>query len=172
MNLDFPVIGIVAILTGLLLQFLLKPLIEVWLKPTAPNHDTVIRAVALLLGVALTCLDVLIGHPWPVDGNAWLLLIGSGAVSGLTSIGSYHALTGSATAPGTVSGLPVPIVTTNALTPPPTNVNFPAHTIPQPAAPTQHVVTLQIAPTPAAPDAKIIDITPATGGETAAAKTP
>ena len=44
--------------------------------------------------------------------------------------------------------------------------------VPQPAAPTQHVVTLQIAPTPAAPDAKIIDITPATGGETAAAKTP
>jgi hypothetical protein len=96
LNLDFPVIGIVAILTGLLLQFLLKPLLELWIKPEAPNHDTVVRAVALLLGVLLTFLDILVGHPLPPDGNAWLLLIGSGAMSGLASIGGYHALTGSA----------------------------------------------------------------------------
>ena len=136
MNLDFPVIGIVAILTGLILQFLAKPLLELWIKPEAPNHDTVIRAVALLLGVLLTFLDVLIGHPLPPDGNGWLLLIGSGAVSGLASIGGYHALTQSATPANAVTVIPA--------TPLPETAS--ANTVPpqvQPA-PTQHVVTLQL----------------------------
>jgi len=37
---------------------------------------------------------------------------------------------------------------------------------------TEHRVTLQIAPTPAAPDARIIDITPVAGGEAATGKLP
>jgi hypothetical protein len=47
----------------------------------------------------------------------------------------------------------------------------PVQTVP-PAAPTQHVVTLQIAPTPAAPDARIVDIVPVAGGEAATGKLP
>ena len=106
MNLDFPVIGIVAILTGLIVQFLAKPLIEVWVKPEDTNHNTIIQATALLLGVVLTCVDVLIGHPLPSDGNGYLLLIGSGVMSGLGSIGGYHALTGSATPANAVTVIP------------------------------------------------------------------
>ena len=140
MNLDFPVIGIVAILSGLILQFFLKPLIELWLKPVAPNHDTVIRAVALLIGVLLTFLDVLVGHPWPVDGNAWLLLIGSGAVSGLASIGGYHAFTGSASPPPPIETLPTSIqaVTTPAMQQIPVRTTSVADTVqPMPVRPAE-----------------------------------
>lgn len=139
MNLDFPVIGIVAILTGLILQFLAKPLLELWVKPEAPNHDTVIRAVALLLGVLLTFLDILIGHPLPPDGNGWLLLIGSGAVSGLASIGSYHALTQSATPANAVTVIPA-----TALPSPADVAPVPVQQTQPTVSPTQHVVTLQL----------------------------
>jgi len=92
----FVVDGTVAALVAIIVQFLLKPLIEIWLSPAAPRHDTTIRAAALLLGVLLLAVETLIGGPWPATGQAWLLLIGGGALSGLASIGGYHALTGSA----------------------------------------------------------------------------
>jgi hypothetical protein len=168
---NFVVDGTVAALVAVLIQTLFKPLLEVWVQPTAPNHDTLVRALALLLGVALMAVDTLIGGPWPATGNSWLLLVGSGALSGASAIGIYHLLTGSATPPGTVSGLPVPIAMAQTIRDDSTNVK-PAPVVIQPAPPTQHVVTLQIAPTPAAPDARIIDITPVSGGEAAAGKLP
>jgi len=92
----FVVDGTVAALVAIIIQVLLKPLLEIWLKPDAPNHDTAVRAMALLLGVLLLALDTLIGGPWPVTGNAWLLLVGSGALSGVSAVGAYHIFSGSA----------------------------------------------------------------------------
>ena len=103
---NFVVDGTVAALVAVLVQTLLKPLLELWLKPDAPNHDTVVRALALLLGVALLAVDTLIGGPWPATGNAWLLLIGSGALSGASAVGIYHLLTGSATPANAVTVIP------------------------------------------------------------------
>ena len=99
----FVVNGTVAALVALLVQVLLKPLIELWLKPEAANHDTVIRATALLLGVALMAVDTLIGGPWPVTGDAWLLLVGSGAISGAAAVGGYHILVSSAPVPASAA---------------------------------------------------------------------
>lgn len=99
----FVVDGTVAALVAIIVQFLLKPLIEIWLSPDAPRHDTTVRAAALLLGVLLLAVETLIGGPWPATGQAWLLLIGGGALSGLASIGGYHALTGSASPTVTAS---------------------------------------------------------------------
>lgn len=93
----FVVDGTVAALVTIIIQVLLKPLLEIWLKPDAPNHDTAVRAMALVLGVLLLALDTLIGGPWPATGNAWLLLIGSGALSGVSAVGAYHIFSGSAT---------------------------------------------------------------------------
>ena len=103
---NFVVDGTVAALVAVLIQTLFKPLLELWLKPDAPNHDTVVRALALLLGVALLAVDTLIGGPWPATGNAWLLLIGSGALSGASAVGIYHLLTGSATPANAVTVIP------------------------------------------------------------------
>jgi hypothetical protein len=135
---NFVVDGTVAALVAILVQMLLKPLIEVWLKPTAPNHDTVIRATALLLGVALLAVTTLVGGPWPANGNAWLLLFGSGAMSGLVAIGGYHAFTGSATPANAVTVIPPTALPETA-----------AARALQPATPTEHVVTLQLANAPA-----------------------
>jgi hypothetical protein len=152
---NFVVDGTVAALVAIIVQMLAKPLIEVWLKPTAPNHDTVIRAVALLLGVVLLAVTTLIGGPWPATGNAWLLLFGSGAMSGLAAIGGYHALTGSAS-PSPLAGT---FVTGETIIAP----------LAAPA-PIEHVLTVKVAQ----PDQKLIDVAPpAVGaGEAATEKTP
>jgi hypothetical protein len=130
---NFVVDGTVAALVAVLIQTLFKPLLEVWLKPDAPNHDTVVRALALLLGVALLAVDTLIGGPWPATGNSWLLLIGSGALSGASAVGIYHLLTGSATPANAVTVIPP--------TPLPETVS--PHVLQTP--PTEHVVTLKLA---------------------------
>lgn len=94
MQSTFVVDPIVAALVALIVQFCLKPLIELWLAPDAPHHDDAVRAAAVLLGVALTLVSALVGAPAPVTGQAWLLLIGGGIGSGLSGIGLYHALSG------------------------------------------------------------------------------
>ena len=107
------------------------------MKPEDTNHNTIIQATALLLGVVLTCVDVLIGHPLPSDGNGYLLLIGSGVMSGLGSIGGYHALTGSATPANAVTVIPPTKLPEEVL----------AHVLQQvQPAPIEHVVTVKVAP--------------------------
>jgi hypothetical protein len=144
----FVVDGTVAALVAVLIQTLFKPLLELWLKSDAPNHDTVVRALALLLGVVLLAVDTLIGGPWPATGNSWLLLIGSGALSGASAVGIYHLLTGSATPANAVTVIPATALPAPVDTAPPVPPAVPA------PAPTQHVVTLQLAnaPTPTAPE--------------------
>jgi hypothetical protein len=129
---NFAIDGTVAALVAILIQVILKPLIELWLKPDAPNHDTVIRAVALLLGILLLAVTTLVGGPWPATGNAWLMLLGSGAMSGLVAIGAFHTITGSATPANAVTVIPA---TALPATPQLQQV--------QPA-PTEHVVTLKL----------------------------
>jgi hypothetical protein len=130
---NFAIDGTVAALVAILIQVILKPLIELWLKPDAPNHDTVIRAVALLLGILLLAVTTLVGGPWPATGNAWLLLLGSGAMSGLVAIGAFHTITGSATPANAVTIIPPTSLPETAV----------ARAL-QPSAPTEHVVTLKL----------------------------
>ena len=139
---NFVVDGTVAALVAVLVQTLFKPLLELWLKPDAPNHDTVVRALALLLGVALLAVDTLIGGPWPATGNAWLLLIGSGALSGASAVGIYHLLTGSATPANAVTVIPPTKLPEEVL----------AHVLQQAQpAPIEHVVTVKVAPSTSEP---------------------
>lgn len=72
-----------------------KPVLEIWLAPTNPAHDPVVRLFAMLLGVGLMLLQ----HGVPRDGPGWVTVLGYGLGTALAAIGTYHLLTGSASPP-------------------------------------------------------------------------
>lgn len=82
----FPSITVVAVLTALLVQYLLKPLISLWIKPTdTQKYNTAVRAAAVICGIILS----LINAGTLLAGTSLLLALGSGVISGLTAVGGY-----------------------------------------------------------------------------------
>ena len=88
---QFAVDALVVVAVYVVVNLVAKPIAEVWLKPDAPAHDPAIRALAVALGVAGVCLDH--GLPPTSSGSAWIGLVVSGILSGLSSVGLYHAAT-------------------------------------------------------------------------------
>ena len=106
---QFAVDSLVVVAVFILMNLIGKPLVEVWLKPDNANHDVVVRATAVVLGVIGIYLDH--GFPLTTDGHAWLLLTVSGILSGASAIGVYHV-----TQSGPASTPPAPPTATDIAT--------------------------------------------------------
>lgn len=100
-----PTFGFIGVFIALVMQFGLKPLLEIWVKPdNLPLHDNLIRAMAMVLGAALAIVDILGGGTaLPTTGHDWLLLLFGGMVAGVTAMGTYHLVKGVVTIPSTVN---------------------------------------------------------------------
>lgn len=108
---QFALDSLVVVAVFVIVSLVVKPILEVWVKPDATSHDPLVRGLAVLLGVVGILLDH--GFPPSTDGHAWILLIIGGILSGLSAIGAFHTLTGSVTQGGNASP-----VTTAALAAP------------------------------------------------------
>lgn len=69
---------------------LVKPYIELVLKPTDPLHDNTIRSFAVLLALGLRLVE----FGLPTDGAGAIALLGYGLGTGLTAVGAYGLLRG------------------------------------------------------------------------------
>ena len=68
----------------------LKQLLQIWVKPDNPYHDSAVQAIPFLCAFGLTVLASSQGTPGiPGFGQA-LALLGLSALLGTGSIGSYH----------------------------------------------------------------------------------
>ena len=85
----FALDALVVLAIYVIVNLVVKPVAEIWLKPEMPAHDPAIRALAVGLGVAGVFLDH--GLPPTSSGSAWIGLVVSGILSGLSSVGLYHA---------------------------------------------------------------------------------
>ena len=88
---------------------LVKPILEVWLLPTNPVHDAVVRLMAIVFGILLWFWASLAVGTHFSSGLCMLSII-NGAVIGIAAIGSYHALTatfGSLVGSVAISGEPL-----------------------------------------------------------------
>jgi len=88
---QFAIDALVVVAVYVIINLVIKPLLEVWLKPDAPAHDPAIRGLAVALGILGVFLDH--GLPPSSSGAAWIGLVVSGILSGLSSVGLYHAAT-------------------------------------------------------------------------------
>jgi hypothetical protein len=128
---QFALDGLVVVAVFIIISLVVKPILEIWMPPTATAHDPVIRGLAVLIGVVGILLDH--GFPASTDGHSWILLIIGGILSGLSAIGAFHTITGSATPANAVTVIP----------PTPLPETAVARAL-QPSAPTEHVVTLKL----------------------------
>ena len=92
-------IGAAAII-AMLISTILKPLLETWVKPSAPLHDPAVRSMAILGGIIWYVGDYLVhaAHPnWTgaIDQHLPGIVIGAGSVV------TYHLVT--ATTPAKAS---------------------------------------------------------------------
>jgi len=109
-----------AIALTTLLVGILKPLFDVWVKPDAQLHDSLIRVTAVLCGVALLLLTTAASGV-ALTAQTVALAIINGVVAGLASIGTYHvAVAGTATfrpAPSSAPSPVAPVAVVTATTP-------------------------------------------------------
>lgn len=85
---NLPVDAALVALVAILVQ-LIKPYLELWLKPDAPEHDPTIQAIAVVIAIGLHVLESGV----PIDGPAVVTLLGYGLGTALAAIGGYHILT-------------------------------------------------------------------------------
>src|SRR6185437_11457342 len=85
---QFAVDSPVVVAVFVIINLVFKPIIEVWIGQDNVAHDPLIRGLAVLLGV----IGVFVDHGFPsvASGGAWIGLILSGILSGLSSIGLFH----------------------------------------------------------------------------------
>lgn len=71
----------------------IKNLIEVWMKPGTPMHDSTVQMVAIVLGAAAYVIHA--ATLSPLVATTFWEAAGGGATAGLVAIASYHVTTAS-----------------------------------------------------------------------------
>ena len=74
-----------------ILVSLVKPLIELWLPPTAPAHDSVIRLLAVAAGVGGEIIRTAVDSTITLQ-SAWSAA-GTGLMEGVFAVATYHLVT-------------------------------------------------------------------------------
>ena len=153
---QFAVDSLVVVAVFVCVNLVVKPLIEVWIGQTNVAHDPVIRGLAVLLGVVGVFVDH--GFPGPGSGgSAWIGLVLSGILSGLSAIGLFHVastgnlLTGSASPSSDAATPPIDYAALAAALEPALARLAPGLVVSAPPAPERIVVPASATIPPAGP---------------------
>lgn len=99
---------VIAVIT----QQIIKPLLELAVKPDQPAHDAVIRALVMAMGIGGSVINYLITTTAATTAGLWGTLI-PGLIVGVAAIANYHLVSdGGVSLPGLApvsrAGPPVP----------------------------------------------------------------